>query len=85
MTAAEPARKYVQHGTVLELSATQWMYGDGPLRLQVERERLDLSMYYADQRWVEGWRLDDAGVAAEWVQALVPIDVLAAHSNGAPT
>jgi hypothetical protein len=72
----------VRPGLVLELSASQWKYGDGPLKVRVERERLDLSQYYADERWIEGWRLDGSGVPVEWVQALVPIQVLTQQSNG---
>jgi hypothetical protein len=69
-------RGLVRPGTVLELSAAQWKYGDGPLTLRVERDRPDLSQFYANEAWVEGWRLDDAGVPVEWMQALVPIQVL---------
>lgn len=62
--------------TVLELGAGQWRYGDGPLRMRVDRVRHDLSRYYDDQVWLEGWRLDEAGVPVEQVQALVPVRVL---------
>jgi hypothetical protein len=77
MTVDASPTELVQAGTVLELSASQWAYGDGPLWLRVERDRADLSRYYDDQRWLEGWRLDDAGVPVEWIQALVPTAVLA--------
>jgi hypothetical protein len=66
----------VAAGTVLELSAAQWAYGDGPLRLRVDRDRADLSIYYDDCRWLEGWRIDDAGVPVQWLQALVPVAVI---------
>jgi hypothetical protein len=71
-----PPRELVPAGTVLELSASQWKYGDGPLTLRVQRERADLSIYYDDQIWVQGWRLDAAGAPIEWLQALVPVDVI---------
>lgn len=59
-------------GTVLELAADQWEYGDGPLRLRVTRVRHDLSRYYAGERvWIEGVRLDRDGSPIGCVQALV--------------
>jgi hypothetical protein len=73
----------VEPGTVVELSASQWAYGDGPLRLQVDRVREDLSRYYDAHVWLEGFRVDEAGVPIEWTQALVPVDVLSQHTNGA--
>ncbi|HEY2949499.1 MAG TPA: hypothetical protein VGJ53_14080 [Micromonosporaceae bacterium] len=35
----------VPRGTVLELSASHWRYGDGEPTLRVERERPDLSRW----------------------------------------
>jgi hypothetical protein len=78
-------RAVVDIGTVLELAASEWLYGEGPLRLRVERARTDLSCYYDDQIWLEGWRLDDAGVAVEWMQALIPVAVIRWHTDGQPT
>jgi hypothetical protein len=73
----------IQPGAVLELGAGEWAYGDGPLRLQVDRVRDDLSRYYDDKVWVEGYALDDSGTPVDWTQALVPVDVLTRHTNGA--
>jgi hypothetical protein len=72
----------IEPGTIVELSAGQWAYGDGPLRLRVDRVRDDLSIYYDDRIWLEGHRLDEAGVPVEWLQALVSVDVLDHHPNG---
>jgi hypothetical protein len=83
VSAAEaPRPELAPAGTVLELAASQWAYGDGPLRLRVVRDRADLSRYYANQRWIEGWRLDDAGAPVEWIQALVPVEVLTNQVTG---
>lgn len=79
-----PQQARVAPGAVVELSASQWACGDGPLVLKIERDRPDLSRYYEDQLWLEGWRLDDAGVAVEWVQSLVPIAVLLHKLDGPP-
>jgi hypothetical protein len=83
MSGVQPTKEFVHPGIVLDLAASQWEYGDGPLRLRVERERVDLSIYYDDRRWVEGWRLDDAGAVVGWTQALVPTRVLIELANGA--
>jgi hypothetical protein len=83
VTAEAPPHTLAPAGTVLHLSAAQWQYGDGPLTLQVERDRADLSIYYDNLRWLEGWRLDDAGVPVEWLQALVPVEVILQQVNGA--
>jgi hypothetical protein len=72
----------IQPGAVLELGADQWAYGDGPPRLRVDRVRDDLSRYYTDRVWLEGYKLDDSGTPIEWTQALVPVDVLTHRQNG---
>lgn len=62
----------------LKLGADQWDHGDGPLTIRVERVRHDLSRYYYGAKvWVEGYRLDDAGVPVEWLQALIATQLLA--------
>jgi hypothetical protein len=81
MKVRTPRRDLVPVGTVLELSASQWMYGDGPLTIRVERERPDLSRYYDHHVWIEGYRVDDAGIAVQWVQALVLVEVILEQVN----
>jgi hypothetical protein len=82
VTVEAPPHEIAPGGTVLELAASKWAYGDGPLRLRVVRDRVDLSIYYDNLRWLEGWRLDDAGVAVEWLQALLPVEVILQQTNG---
>lgn len=77
VTHVESSGGLVCRGTVLELAASQWKYGDGPLRIRVERDRPDLSRYYEDKVWIEGWRLDETDTPVEWMQALVSVQALA--------
>lgn len=61
----------IEPGALLDLASDQWQYGDGPLRVLVERVRHDLSRYYDGKVWIEGVRLDAQGRPIGPVQALV--------------
>lgn len=67
----------VAPGTVLDLTAGQWEYGDGPLRLRVVRVLGHLSRYYDGRKiWIDGVRLDEGGLPVEAMQILVRTDAL---------
>jgi len=69
-----PPRKVPAAGQVLDLSSSEVKYRQAPLRLSVERVRLDISGWYAGGWvWLEGYELDADGHAISWQQALVDV------------
>jgi len=83
-------------GTVLDLGADDWRYGDQRLRLMVEFVRLDLSRYYDNEWvWISGQRLARDGSPLGHLDALVRVAALpggpttdgngTSHGNGAAT
>jgi hypothetical protein len=62
-------------GTVLDLTADQWEFSDGPLRIRVICISDHLTGYYDGTKvWIDGVRLDDRGLPVEHLQVLVRLD-----------
>jgi hypothetical protein len=78
-----PAAVRIPAGTVVELPPGTWRYGDGLLRLRVERVLHELSRFYTDEVWLEGTRLDPLR-PGQWIQVLARIDALPVQSAAAP-
>jgi hypothetical protein len=65
----------IEPGAVLDLTADQWEFSDGPLRLRVIRVLDHLSRYYDGTKvWVDGVRLDASGLPIEHLHVLVRLD-----------
>lgn len=69
-----PPRSVPASGQILDLYGSEVRYRRAPLRLRVERVRLDLSGWYGGGWvWLEGHELDADGHAISWQQALVAV------------
>jgi hypothetical protein len=67
----------VRPGQVLVLTADQYDFSQGPLRLRVIRVLDHLSPYYGGEKiWIEGVRLDERGLPIENMQVLVRTDAI---------
>jgi hypothetical protein len=64
----------IEPGAVLDLTADQWEFSDGPLRIRVIRVLDHLSRYYDGSKlWIDGVRLDERGLPVEHLQVLVRV------------
>jgi hypothetical protein len=62
-------------GAVLELTADQWEFSDGPLRIRVIRVLNHLTRYYDGKKvWIDGVRLDETDLPIEHLQVLIRVD-----------
>jgi hypothetical protein len=64
-------------GAVLDLTADQYEFSIGPLRVRVIRVLDHLSRYYdGDKIWIDAVRLDESGLPFESMQILVRVGAL---------
>jgi hypothetical protein len=63
-------------GDTVDLLPGDREWSHQPLRLQITAIRRDLSQYYDDQVWIEGYELDAYGQRLRWTQELVNISAL---------
>jgi len=74
---SQPPKRIPYPGQVLHLGPGEWKYDVRRLHLRVERVRTDISLCYdGEWVWIEGYELDDAGVAIQRIQALVQVAAL---------
>lgn len=66
----------IAKGSVVECPPGTWKFSGSryTLFLRVDSVRDDLSGFYDDQVWLEGWQLARDGTPLGWMQALVKVD-----------
>ena len=81
-TSGTPPRSVPASGQILDLYGSDVRYRRAPLRLRVERVRLDISGWYGGRWvWLEGHELDADWHAISWQQALVAVAAIVRASD----